>query len=80
MKKLSEALQQTFPWEIDCMTQVKLWVLQDKGTTVENLPDKVKSYILNYIATSSGDTYSMRNMADRLTDKIVQKLQDMYDD
>ncbi len=80
MKKLSEALQKTSPWEIDCMTQVKLWVLQDNGTTAENLAEKVESYILNYIATSLGDTYSMRNMTDRLTDKIVQELQDMYDD
>lgn len=80
MKKLSEAFQKTTPWETDCMTQVKLWVLQDNGTTAKNLPEKVESYILNYIATSSGDIYSMRNMTGRLTDKIVQELQDMYDD
>lgn len=80
MKILSKALQKTSLWETDCINQVKLWCLQDNGATAENLPEKVESYILNYIATLPGDTYTMRNMAERLTDKIVKELQTMYED
>ena len=80
MKMLSKALQKTSLWETDCINQVKLWCLQDNGVTAENLTEKVESYILNYIATLPGDTYTMRNMAERLTDEIVKELQTMYED
>jgi len=37
------------PWWTDCISQVKIWICQDRTTTKDNLYEKAMNYARNYL-------------------------------
>jgi hypothetical protein len=57
-------------WE-DCVLQVEKQILQDCTTTKENLRDKIKSYVLNYLAiTPELSAIEKDTLIENITDEI----------
>lgn len=57
-------------WE-DCVLQVEKQILQDCTTTKDNLRDKIKSYVLNYLAiTPELSAIEKETLIENITDEI----------
>ena len=65
------------PWWDDCIYQVKMQLLSDKTTTLDNLRQKARDYTSNYIAIQTEFPYIQK---DQFLDAVVDQIEKDLDD
>lgn len=68
----------SLPWWDDCIRQVEKQLLSDKTTSQENLREKAKNYVSNYIAMQTEASYINKDqILEELADEVEKKLKDI---
>ncbi len=65
------------PWWTDCISQVELWICQDRTTTKDNLRNKAESYARNYLWTIPElPSVDKDGVVIEIADKVEEDLKD----
>ncbi len=68
----------SLPWWDDCIRQVEKQLLSDKTTSQENLREKAKNYVSNYIVMQTEASYINKDqILEELADEVEKKLKDI---
>ena len=68
----------SLPWWDDCVSQVKLQVLNDRTTSRDNLREKAKNYASNYIALQTEVSFIQKNLfLDAVADEVEKDLENV---
>ena len=68
----------TYPWWKDCVSQVKMWIFQDRTTTRDNLYQKAEDYAKNYLCIIPEGSYINKDdVAKKVADKVESELKDV---
>lgn len=65
------------PWWQDCISQVKIWIFQDRTTTRDNLYQKAENYAKNYLCNiPEVSSINKDNVAKKVADEVESELND----
>ena len=65
------------PWWQDCISQVKIWIFQDRTTTRDNLYQKAENYAINYLCNiPKVSSINKDNVAKKVADEVESELND----
>lgn len=66
------------PWWNNCVSQVKMWIFQDRTTTRDNLYQKAADYAKNYLyIIPEGSYINKDDVAKKVADKVESELKDV---
>ena len=63
------------PWWSDCISQVKIWIFQDRTTTRDNVYEKAENYAKNYLCNIPEVSFINKdNIAKKVADEVEREL------
>ncbi len=77
MRERKDTSLSSCPWWSDCISQVKLWINQDRTTTGDTLYQKAENYAKNYLCNiPEVASINKDDVAKKVADEVESELND----
>ena len=78
MREEKDTSLSSCPWWSDCISQVKIWIYQDRTTTRDTLYQKAENYAKNYLCNIPGvASINKDDVAKKIADEVESELEDV---